>query len=56
MYGENDDLEYFMCNCKELKDLRVVTFGIGINGKDWMIRILKNKYKWVSRMWGGMRI
>ena len=32
--GENEDLEHFMSNCKELKDLRVETFGIGLNGKD----------------------
>ena len=45
MCGENEDLEHFMCNCKELKDLRVETFGIGVNGKDWTVGILKSKCK-----------
>ena len=34
-----------MCNCKELKDLRIETFGIGVNGKDWMVGIIKSNCK-----------
>ena len=43
MCRENEDLEHFMCSCKELRDLRIGTVGIGVNGKDWMVGILKIK-------------
>ena len=34
MCGEKEDLEHFTCNCKELTELRIESFGIGVNGKN----------------------
>ena len=38
---ENEDLKYFFCNCKEMKDLTADIFGIGVKGRVWMVGIKK---------------